>query len=238
MTPAKSTEGAKFVTCEAYGCNFSSGIGDLEACTLRLGFEKCLVHLEEDEIKERKATIGRHRSIIPVYYDVQLSNDGQIEQIGACTKDGHTFSGLIRTSINTDKAVVKNPTIVLVAHYGVLSDHLHLLRTMLRHGVRPPGVHLSDSVAIYKMMEGKDQTARLAYLRDKLMPWIEHVPHDADSEAKALMRIMHHLLPDPRLIYSRFCIECGEYLKLVGLDMCEVTRGGCASLGCGEGKSR
>ncbi|KAG5916588.1 hypothetical protein E4U61_003501 [Claviceps capensis] len=32
-------------------------------------------------------------------------NDGEIEQIGACTDDGYKFSGIIRTSVRTTKSL-------------------------------------------------------------------------------------------------------------------------------------
>lgn len=260
MTPGNTDERPSFVKCEEFGCNFNTGVGDFEACTLRLGFKKCFVHLDQDDIESKDQIIKSPKSIIPVYYDIELSNDGEIEQIGACTEDGYKFSGLIRTSVRTTKSPSlrtispeiwnilvekpgnvmqlfvdwletllvncdssKNPNIVLVAHYGVSFDHLHLLRTMLKHGIQPPDVYLSDSMVLYKVLINKETSAKLSFLRDKHVAWVEHLAHDADSDAKVMMMIMKNVFPNPKAVYSKFSVHCSDYMKMVGLNLYRVT---------------
>ncbi|KAG5916587.1 hypothetical protein E4U61_003500 [Claviceps capensis] len=118
---------------------------------------------------------------------------------------------------------IKKPKIVLVAHYGISFDHLHLLRTMLRYSIEPPNVYLSDYMVLYKILIDKQSKARLSYLRDKHVAWVEHLAHDADSDAKVMMGIMRNVFSDPRAIYCKFSISCLDYMRMVGLDMYQVT---------------
>lgn len=62
------------------------------------------MHLDKEEIEAKKAWKVNPKNIIPVYYDIELSNDGEMEQIGACTFEGYMFSGIIRTSVRTNRS--------------------------------------------------------------------------------------------------------------------------------------
>lgn len=263
MTPNMSSNMMRFVECSEIGCNSTSKVGEFDAYTLRLGLGKCLTHLDKEDVERAPLQVKNHKNIIPVYYDIELSDDGKIEQIGARTDEGYTFSGLIRTSVRTNKSPIlrvfradiwnilvqdaksvmesfvdwletltinsekgssKNVKIVLIAHYGVLFDHLHVVRTMLKHGIEPPDVLLSDSVVIFKMMMGKNETAKLGVLRDKYVPWVDHVAHDADSDAGVLMALMNVVFEVPTLIYARASVTSRKYMDLVGLNLYERTK--------------
>ncbi len=263
MTPANSSVETKFATCEVTNCSYNTGVGDFNSCTLRMGFSKCFTHLELEDVEKHGLQVKLSKNIIPVYYDIELSNDGEIEQIGACTDDGRMFSGIIRTSVRTNKSpflrtiapeiwnmlvcspkdviqsfvdwlkvvfdncekeTTRNRKIVLVAHYGMSFDHLHLIRTMLKHGVDVPDMLLSDSVVMIKLMVDKNESAKLGHLRDKYVPWIEHVAHDADSDAKVLKGVMNMIYKDPCVYYRKFSIDCRKYVELVGLNMYQKTK--------------
>ncbi|KAK1242046.1 hypothetical protein MKX07_000032 [Trichoderma sp. CBMAI-0711] len=262
MTPRTSDGTPAFVSCDEAYCNFNTGVGESEACTLRLGFNKCMAHMEIEDVEKHEPQVKNPGRLITVYYGIQLSNDGEVEQIGARTNDGYTFSGIIRTSVRTNKSPIlrrfradvwnllasdprsvmqsfvdwmetllinseqgspRNLKIMLIAHNGVLFNHLHLLRTMLKHGIEPPDILLSDSMAILKIMIGKNETTELVDLGNKYVPWIDHTPRDADSEAQVLMAVMKQVFRNPSSLYTRFSIHCTKYMTLVGLSMYQKT---------------
>lgn len=95
---------------------------------------------------------------------------------------------------------------------------------MLKHGVDVPDVLLSDSVVMIKMMVDKNESAKLGYLRDKYVPWVDHVAHDADSDAMVLKEVMNRIYKDPCVYYRKFSIDCRKYVELVGLNMYQKTK--------------
>lgn len=116
--------------------------------------------------------------------------------------------------VNCAASATKSPKIVL----GVSFNHLYMLRTMLKHGVKIPDVLLSDSVVMFKVMVSKTESAKLSYLGDKYVHWVEHTLHDADCGAKVLMAVMNKVYNNPSKYFAKFLIGCNKYMSLVGLD--------------------
>ena len=48
-------------------------------------------NLDKEDVERAPPQVKNHKNIIPVYYDIELSDDGEIEQIGARTDEGYTF---------------------------------------------------------------------------------------------------------------------------------------------------
>ena len=86
--------------------------------------------------------------------------------------------------------------VVLTAHYGSCHDHLYLLRTMMSWGIKPPGFRLVDSFALFKWFMGWDQHTNLASLMTSYANWLHHIPHDVDSEARALRVVVMTVFPN------------------------------------------
>ncbi|KAF2744341.1 hypothetical protein M011DRAFT_479926 [Sporormia fimetaria CBS 119925] len=112
--------------------------------------------------------------------------------------------------------------VILVAHYGTNHDHVYLMKTMISWGVEPPQVRFGDSLALFKMMKGMNTRANLSTLVAMYAPWVEFIPHDADSEARALRCVVMTEFPNVRLASMVFSISHQEYMKRTGLDMHEA----------------
>ncbi|KAI0531957.1 hypothetical protein GGR58DRAFT_507912 [Xylaria digitata] len=63
-------------------------------------------------------------------------------------------------------------------------------------GVTPPRVMFSDTLALFKVIKGMKNSTSLSSLVTACAPWIEHKPHDAVSDAKALMSVMKVVFPN------------------------------------------
>lgn len=107
--------------------------------------------------------------------------------------------------------------IMLVAHNGAVHDHVHLLKTMMKWGIKPPNYRLSDSLSLFKVMKGKRETAKLNDLVNKYSPWFDHVPHDACSDADALRSVVMTAFPDYQLACYTFSITCSDFMNRTGL---------------------
>lgn len=92
-----------FVSCNVDGCVSTSAIADYNAMTIRSGFPTCLEHTDVNGVVERYRgmSIDTGRTTI-IFYDLELSRDGEVEQIGAYTSTGEHFSAFIRTSVRTN----------------------------------------------------------------------------------------------------------------------------------------
>jgi len=93
---------ASFTMCSHSGCTTTSGIADYKAMTIRTGFSTCTDHITKAEVESRINGIHSVDDKTLIFYDIELSRDGEIEQIGACTEAGESFSALVRTSVRTN----------------------------------------------------------------------------------------------------------------------------------------
>ncbi|OAA37011.1 hypothetical protein NOR_07287 [Metarhizium rileyi] len=71
-----------FVPCQNDECRVTSGTTESPAMTLRTGFSYCLDHFRRDEVKQRSMGKTDFDNMTLIFYDLQLSKDGEIEQIG------------------------------------------------------------------------------------------------------------------------------------------------------------
>ncbi|KAH7001762.1 hypothetical protein B0J12DRAFT_747794 [Macrophomina phaseolina] len=92
-----------FVTCNVTNCTTTSAVADFNAMTIRTGFPTCLEHTDVTGV------MNKHRSMMVdtdkityIFYDLELSRDGEVEQIGAHTSTGINFSAFVRTSVRTN----------------------------------------------------------------------------------------------------------------------------------------
>lgn len=107
--------------------------------------------------------------------------------------------------------------IMLVAHNGAVHDHVHLLKTMMKWGIKPPDYRLSDSLSLFKVMKGKKETAKLNVLVNKYSPWFDHTPHEACSDADALRSVVMTAFPDHVVACYTFSVSCTGFMNRTGL---------------------
>ena len=113
--------------------------------------------------------------------------------------------------------------VVLTAHYGSCHDHLDLLRTMMSWGIEPPGFRLADSFALFKFMDC-DQHTNLASLVTRYANWSHCIPHDAESDARALRAVIMAVFPDTAAACYTFSIRYEDFAKRTGLNMHRIRR--------------
>jgi len=250
-----------FVGCCAQGCSITSATGEYNAMTLRSGFSNCCKHLDPTEIEAKitqTITGVNTDKITTIFYDIELSKDGQIEQLSALTDTGSSFSLFIRTAIRTNtspnlrtipplvyNALAFEPKdamenfirwiklqhsmntngssdlggVVLTAHFGSCHDHVYLLRTMMSWGIIPPACRLGDTLALFKAMKGMNQRASLQTLVATYTPWVRHLPHDADSDVRALRAVVMTAYPNVRLATYTFSTTYQTFIERTGLNM-------------------
>lgn len=244
--------------CEEPGCMRSSRIAEFSSMTMRCGLSYCTDHVRMDEITKKVGSMKNHSSTTLIFYDIELSVDGQIEQIGARSESGRSFSAMIKTPTrnNTSPILNKIPSeiwnicasepkhamerfnnwammvhvtetngnpnpgdIMLAAHYGSCHDHVYLLKTMMKWGIEPPPYRLSDTLAIFKVTRGMRENAKLSTLVNKYVPWIDHVAHDADSDASVLRMAVMTAFNNAKVACYSFSISYHKFLSRTGLVM-------------------
>ncbi len=85
-------------------CAHRSEVGEYNAMSLRLGFDYCMAHVSESLVKEEFQSVKNNTSKTTiVFYDFQLTKDGQIERLAAITESGEKFSANLKTAPTSDK---------------------------------------------------------------------------------------------------------------------------------------
>jgi hypothetical protein len=250
-----------FVGCSAARCSTTSARAEYDAMMLRIGMSTCCKHIMSTEVESRIATamsqVDDFKMTI-VFYDLELSKDGQIEQLSAFTDTGENFSVYMRTTVRTNtspnlralppmlyNALASEPmdamkrfnswiklmhsmntngdtnmdNVILAAHFGSCHDHVHLLRTMMRWGITPPEYRFSDTLALFKVMKGMNQRANLPTLVAKYAAWLQHTPHDADSDARVLRAVVMCVFPMVKKACYAFSTSHDGFMKRSGLNM-------------------
>lgn len=98
-----------FVPCFTPGCPVTSSTAEYDAMMLRIGFSNCCKHVNMHEVGQRivqtHTELDETRTTV-IFYDLELSRDGQIEQLSAFTDTGMNFSTYIRTTVRTNTSPV------------------------------------------------------------------------------------------------------------------------------------
>ncbi len=103
------TAGTGFAKCAYDACQVVSSVADFSSMTLRIGFEHCYNHTSQAEVSLRASL--SHQIMDPlkttvVFYDIEVSRDGQIEQLSAFAESGERFSTYMRTSVRTNTSPI------------------------------------------------------------------------------------------------------------------------------------
>ena len=250
-----------FVGCSAAGCTITSASAEFDSMLLRTGFSTCCKHMDMQEIMDRITLVKERLNddlITVIFYDLELSRDGQVEQISAFADTSESFSAYIRTTVRTNtspnlrnvppmlyNALAFEPmdamsrfiewvrmihsrntngdsdmrNVILAAHFGSCHDHVYLLRTMMSWGINPPEYRFADTLSLFKVIKGMNQRANLSTLATKHVAWIQHVPHDADSDARVLRAVVLTVFPLVRKACYTFSISYEDFMGRTGLNM-------------------
>lgn len=89
------------------GCEETSAVAKFQTMSLRSGFASCMYHINKDDVLNKVETARRNtRKRTVIFYDVELSRDGEIEQIAAFTTMGTSFTAFMRTPTRTNTSPV------------------------------------------------------------------------------------------------------------------------------------
>ena len=262
MFPNANAGASAFRVCAEPACTISSRVAEFDAMTMRTGLSYCLKHVKVSEIRERNETKPTITNKTLIFYDIELSRDGEIEQLGACAQSNVDFSAIIRTSVRSNSSpflrqipaktwnvLAEEPrsammrfnawimathakisngdadpsNVMLAAHYGSCHDHVHVLKAMMKWGMSPPNYSLVDTLAIFKVMKGATEPAKLSALVTKYAPWVDHTAHDANSDADALRIVSTIAFGDTKAACFAFSITSAEFMARSGLSMYSPT---------------
>lgn len=246
-----------FTLCLEPGCMTSTRVASYPSMTMRTGLSYCTDHVRTDEISIKSKNKNQISRMTLIFYDIELSNDGEIEQIGARSESGHSFSAMIKTPVRNNTSPVlrsipprfwnlcasepkdaitnfiswthmihgrekgndESSNIMLAAHFGSCHDHVYLFKTMMRWGITPPKYMLVDTLAIFKVMKGMNKNAKLKTLANEYASWIEHIPHDANSDADVLRFVTMFAFPKTTTACFSFGIPFEEFASRTGLNL-------------------
>ena len=104
MTRDPNAVVADFKVCSEAGCTNTTKTATFNSMTMRTGLSYCTEHVKMDEVMQRIRTAIGIENMTLIFYDVELSRDGEIEQIGARSSTGEDFNAIIRTSVRTNSS--------------------------------------------------------------------------------------------------------------------------------------
>lgn len=250
-----------FVGCSAAGCNTTSARAEYDSMLLRLGLSYCCKHVNMDEVSNRIMDMTAQvdvSKITVIFYDLELSKDGQVEQLSAFADTGENFCVYIRTTVRTNtspnlrnlppmiySALASEPmdamsrfiewirvqhsmntegdvdmnNVILAAHFGSCHDHMYLLRTMMMWGIAPPEFRFADTLALFKVIKGMNERANLSTLAARYVGWMQHLPHDADSDARVLRAVVMTVFPQTRKACYTFSTSHTDFMERTGLNL-------------------
>lgn len=94
-----------FVGCSAAGCSTTSARAEYDSMLLRIGLSNCCKHVDMVEISNRTGEVITKldgTKITVIFYDLELSKDGQVEQLSAFADTSENFCVYIRTTVRTN----------------------------------------------------------------------------------------------------------------------------------------
>ncbi|KAI6986057.1 hypothetical protein KC359_g8911 [Hortaea werneckii] len=97
---------SEFTTCSENGCLNTSRVAHFTTMTLRTGLSYCTEHVKMNEVTKKIQDLPKLNDITLIFYDIELSRDGEIEQIGACTMSGESFVMVVRTPVRTSTSPI------------------------------------------------------------------------------------------------------------------------------------
>jgi len=93
-----------FRGCAEPGCLVSSEVAEFNAMTMRTGLSYCLKHVKANELTQKTQNKEVIVNKTLIFYDIEMSRDGEIEQLGACVQPSIDFSAIIRTSVRSNSS--------------------------------------------------------------------------------------------------------------------------------------
>ena len=96
----------EFNRCSQDLCGHTSQFSLYDSMTLRLGFDKCVSHITQDDIVNKMMNEFIPENAIYIFYDVEITAAKEIEQLGAVSSTGEHFSTIIKTSTRKNSSPI------------------------------------------------------------------------------------------------------------------------------------
>lgn len=250
------------VSCATRGCTSSSLISDYASITLRCDVPMCMAHVTVNDIVEAGSSKIPTGPIVLIFYDLEITSSGEIEQIAAVSPTGKHINLYIKTSCRRNNSPLirtlspmaymygacslsaalehfivwvnmitiaqkrsssSPPILMIIAHNGMNHDHYFLTKAMLRLQMPIPNWLLSDTMPMFKTIITRSNSAKLADLVVTYAGWVDHVPHDALSDADALMNVTMVGDTNWLSICNALSTSYERYKEITGLSMFKPT---------------
>ena len=98
-SPPPDPHAFNFKNCNVFGCSNTSAFAVWDCMTLRCGFDTCTAHTSTEAIRVRVENTKTPTNLVTIFYDIEVTLTGEIEQISAVSTDGTHFDTYIRTSV-------------------------------------------------------------------------------------------------------------------------------------------
>ena len=261
MSMNPGLEALSYVVCDKSLCTSSSGRGDWDSMSLRMGFSRCTKHMTPDIVEKKCAATNMPADLFPIFYDIEVNSTNEIEQVAAVMPLGGHFDVYIRTVLRTNNSPLlrtisphvyiltameprdamirlinwvrntwlsnygttfREEHVLMIAHAGSKHDHVMILKTMMKWGLEPPQWRFSDTLPMYKTIICPDESAKLTELVNRYAVWFDHVPHDALSDAKALMYSTMNSNENWLALCYTFSCTYKDFINFVGLNVVRI----------------
>jgi hypothetical protein len=186
------------------------------------------------EIEQVSATVGGNERHFDTYIriTVRRHNSPIISRIPTMlymmtvmdprTAMEHFINWVRNVSVEVGGSSVRDEDVIMVAHSGSKHDHVLTIKTMMKWGINPPAWRFSDTLPLFKVVVSPNERASLVDLVDMYVPWFNHTPHDALSDAEALMNVVMTAVPDWTTACYAFSNTYESFATSVGLDTFRV----------------
>ena len=250
-----------FTNCNVFGCSNTSAFGVWNCMTLRCGFDTCTAHTSTEAVRTKVESTQTPANLVAIFYDIEVTLTGEIEQISAASTIGTHFDTYIRTSVRRHNSPIlgqipamlytltavepktamdhlihwvrrtrtqthvlasRDEDVVMVAHGGSKHDHVLILKSMMKWGINPPRWRFADTLPLFKIVVCPDEKASLTELVNRYAAWFDHTPHDALSDAKALMSVVMMSVNDPATMLYAFSSDYETFVRSVGLNVFRI----------------
>src|SRR5690349_16208084 len=97
------------VGCANAGCTALFSNAEYASMTFRSGVSFCADHVQVDEVESRAEAAKNECKLntkVAIYCDIKLNKACEIEQLGAKSSTGDTYSAFMRTSVRTNTSSI------------------------------------------------------------------------------------------------------------------------------------
>jgi hypothetical protein len=173
-----------------------------------------------------RTTVRRHNSPILSQIPAMLYT---LTTVDPKTAMDHLIHWVARMSEEISGSAGREENVIMVAHGRSKHDNVLVLKTMMKWGINPPRWRFADTLPLFKTVICPTEKASLTELVGRYVPWFNHTPHDARSDAKGLMNVVMASVTNPVMMLYVFSSDYGMFVTSVStrsamdLTMCSIT---------------